>query len=387
MFPVTLEAADGRLQTYSTACYGFLRGYEWEDDDYDFCQGWNRLVTYPWAPSSATEPFGRNCIYHYGNAKCDQNPRIELEDLKTIWNSGAVLPFIGLAQNSDAWIAFQTYCGAVTYGGEARPEKLDNIARWSRERGIEYTREQFLLALQDHVDAGQESALLFDQRGFTGVRADVPADRALFYLMIDRELWEDNEYQKIRFMMEQIHDKGRNPMIAFLMSRLISTTSGALSDDEPYYCGHTHDNCILPDSLIVKGLGKKYQSPTSIDWFQAEYTSGNGHLRDDDIDEEYDSWGFSGDGYSCRHSSSIFNSVFMLEQEGDKPTTLKGSDEPAIPVKVLFARATIPESELNGRPHRMWDLGDWLEDVGFNNNLLIGKEQFEELAFNLLMGD
>lgn len=388
MFPVTLEAADGRLQTYSTACYGFLRDYEWCDYDESFCNGWNRLVQYPYMPANAAEPFGRNCIYHYGNTAYSTDARIDLEELSAIWNSGAVLPFIGLSKSGSAHIAYQVYNQRATYGSEERDEAVDNIARWCSVTGVEYSRKKFLLDLESYIDAGRESALLFDDRGFTGVRADIPADRAMFYLMVDRELWSRTDYDRTKFIMEQIHDKGRNPMIAFLVSRLVSKMSNAFGRDDYYYCGNSGDNCILPDALIAKGLGKLYSEPSAIDWFQQPYTSGNGHMRDDDIEEDYGHWNFSSDEFSRYCSPSLFNSVFKLENKGDSnPVTLLGCEEPATPVKVLIAKAAIPQSEYNNRNHRLWDLGDWLEDVSGSNDLQISNDDFEDLAFNLLMGN
>lgn len=383
MFPVTIESHDGRLQTYATACYGFLRDYEWEDNDYSFCDGWNRLITYPYRPSTPTEPFGRNCLWHYGNTHYSQNPRIDLNEAKHIWNSGSVLPYVGLSQSGNAHIAFQSEGSSLYYAGETTPEKIDNVERWSREKGISYTRREFLTALENYVDKDQESAIVWDSRGFMGVRTDIPADRSLFYLMIDRELWDLNNYKKTSFILNQIHDKGRNPMIAFLMSRLVSIITGAFGD-EFYYCGNSHDGCILPDSLIVKGLGAKYESPTSIPWFQQAYVTGNGHMRDEDIDDEDGDWEFNHDDYSQRVSASLFNSVFQLSDDGNN-LSLKGSSEPAVPLKVLFAKALLPEEEYQRRQHRFWDLGDLLEDIEEDGDLQIPKDQWEEKVYNLLM--
>lgn len=390
MFPVTLESFDGRLQTFQTPCYGFLRQYEWEDDSDSFCSGWHYKVKFPYHPASDAEPFGRNCMYHYGHADSSGERRIRMEELKAIWNSGSTLPCIGMSREGTTEIAYQyTNVGGVVYSKRDLVTPIDNVTKWSNSRGIEYTRQQFLIDLQNHVDVGKESALLFDERGFTGVRADIPADRALFYLMIDRELWDQNSYYKTRFIMEQIHDKGRNPMIAFLMSRIVSVIEGALGD-EFYYSGSTNDSCILPDTLIVKGLGKKYEQPTSIAWFQETYSSGTGHVRDEDLDEEFETWyltdGNESSSLSRYYSNSIFNSVFQLTQEIDsEPARLSGSDEPAIPLKVLFAKAVIPSEILNRRSHRIWDLGDFIENVDLENNLLVEKTEFEDLAFNLLM--
>lgn len=386
MFPVTIESQDGRLQTYSTACYGFLRDYEWRDNDYSFCDGWHRIVGWPryMGQRSSNEPFGRNCLWNVGNSIHSRQNRIELQDTVHIWNSGSVLPYIGKSEDGESDVAYQTHSGRIYYVGEAVPENIDNVAHWSREKGIPYSRRDFLSAIEQYVDKGRETAMVWDERGFMGVRTDIEADRSLFYLMIDRELWDKNHYKKIAFILDQIHEKGRNPMIAFLMSRLVSVIEGAMGD-ELYYCGSGSDGCILPDSLLVVGLGQKYLNPTAVDWFQDPYNSGNGHMRDEDIDCDEDSWSFEHPDYTRRVSASLFNSVFQLEQH-QNGVRLKGSEEPAIPVKKAFGKLVVSEEIRNSSSYEWWALGELLESEAEKDNLLIPVEEWEDLIYNLLMG-
>lgn len=390
MFPVSLEYLNGRVQTYQTPCYGFLRDCEWEDNDYDFCDGFNRKLLRPnWISPTSEHPYGENCIWHMAGIKQSSDRRGNLEELRYIWNSGSVLPTIGYEADGVTEMVHQAYNGPVQYlrDGEFTPP-IDNVERWAKEKGIEYSKKQFLLDLEKCIDAGRESILVFHDKGFTGVRADQPADRCLFYLMVDRELCDVNYYKKSCFILDQVFEKGRNAMIAFLMSRLISVIEGVFGD-EIFYSGNGNDSCILPDTLICKGLGSKYLNPVSVNWFQDPYTSGNGHIRDEDIYDDYDGFYFSSKYLSSSVSPSMFNSVLLLENiesniEGERlVTVLSGESDPAIPLNRIFVEEVCKPSR-NSSVH-FWDLGSYLEDR--KSSLLIPPEQWEPLIYKLLIGE
>lgn len=390
MFPVSLEYLDGTVQTYQTPCYGFLRIGEWEDDDYDFCDGFNRKLLRPnWVSPESEYPYGESCIWHMANTKRSSQNRLPLEELRYIWNSGSVLPTIGYDADGVTEMVYQTYNGPVQYvkNGEFVPP-VDNVTRWTAEKGIEYSKKQFLLDLEKCIDAGRESALVFHDKGFVGVRADQPADRCLFYLMVDRELCDINCYKKSCFILDQMFEKGRNAMIAFLMSRLISVIEGAFGD-ELFYSGNVNDSCILPDNLICKGLGSKYLNPVAINWFQDAYTLGGGHLRDEDIYDDYDGFYFNSEYLSSETSPSMFNSVLLLENIRDNTgqealvTVLHGESDPAIPLNRVFVRDVCKSSDYS-RAH-FWDLGSYLEDR--KSSLLIPPSEWEPLIYKLLIGD
>lgn len=393
MFPVTLEATDGRLQTYQTPCYGFLRENEWVDNDYDFCDGLHRVVKFPWhiEDESHPSPFGSVCLWHSGSTLRSNHNRIDLDELKYIWNSGPVVPTVGMSKDGSRIIAKQlSGTNTVVYGDEQLPAREDNVSRWSRESGISYTRREFLEALQAHIDVDNESALVFHENGFTGVRADIPADRAMFYLMVDRELWAGDNYDKTKFMLNLIHQKSLNPMIAFIMSRLISINTNALGVENTYYSGNNSDSCILPDSLIVVGLGKKYAEPTTIPWSQNPYTSGEGHLRDEDLEDL--ELCFCHPEFNQYVSPSLFDSIFMLKniitpEHDDGCATLIGEDEPAVPVKTIFSKKVINERVYREGRHRYWDLGGLLETLDHSSDIVESRDKWESIIYNMLMGE
>lgn len=386
MFPVTLESTGGLLQTYQTPCYGFLRTGEWEDDDYGFCDGWSQVVGYPWNPASKSEPFGTNCLWNYGPTVHSKESRTELEDLRYIWNSGAVIPAVGLDEKLKV-IAKQLYNSGQIYYGEDPPKPVDNVAKWSAASGIPYTREEFLNSLESWIDAGRESAMVWDHRGFMGVRADVPADRALFYLMVDRELWCKEFYDKTKFIMEQIHHKNRSPIIAFFMSRLIATETNAIGEERIYYSGNTGDCCILPDSLFVSGVGGMYKTPIAVNWVQNAYSSGYPHERDEDIDENNGAWYFESEKYCASVSNSMFNPLFMLEQSSTSPVSLLGAGEAATPICRTFASTVIGDDILKKGYYQYWNIGELINDRLEDGKNIIPAEEWEDIIYNLLMGE
>lgn len=389
MFPVTLESVGGLLQTYQTPCYGFLHEGEWWDEGYSFVDGWQNMVSYPYHPASPQQPFGHYCLQNYGSTVFSEEDRIELDDLRYIWNSGSVLPTIGLGKDNNPKnpIAKQHWGSSKISYGEEPPTPVDNVALWSQASGISYTRKEFLEALESWIDAGRSSAMVWDHRGFMGVRADVPADRALFYLMVDRELWDNNVKSKTNFIMDQIHKKGRNPMIAFLMSRLVSIETNAVGQTKMYYTGNTGDNCILPDSLLVKGLGSKYKEPLAVEWEQSCYSDNCPHERDEDIDEREGGWYFESEEFCATVSNSMFNPLFMLEQSSTSAVSLIGEGEEATPINKLFGIEVLGESVFRSSNYRYWEIGEIINALSESDETKIPSSEWEDVMYKLLMGE
>ncbi|MCS5737232.1 hypothetical protein, partial [Herbiconiux daphne] len=143
--------------------------------------------------------------------------------------------------------------------------------------------------------------------------------------MVHRELDGFWDSKKMQTFLHLHYNVGKPIMVAFLVSRLVAYGN----NNVPYFAGETGDSCILPATYFWVGCGKRFKEPTTVEWRQHAYTSGQGHERDDDM-------GFFEmnpviEGYEDQtyedFNDSLFGAIFggvlqdrlLLDEAGGKP--------------------------------------------------------------------
>lgn len=378
MFPVTLETTAGRKMTYCPPCYGFIRQDEWECDQESGCSGVGLRYNSPYRPESEARPFGSYRLAQYsGFIRSDDC--LELSDLKAIWNSGTHVPSVGLDNNGKP-IAWQHHEAGIVYDENEveGSRRKSNLERWCEENCKEISMQEVMEGLQSWVDKDSESALLWHSDGYMGVRADIPCDRAMFYLMINRELNTPDYYERSKMFLDNWFIKGNNPMVSFLVSRLISKMSHAFRDPSVEYTGNSGDSCIIPHYIICNGLGKLYSEPSQISWLQHSYSSGTGHHRDEDLEELQ----FTHPKCSEYSSSSLFLAVSQLEQ---KEGGLYLGDKLAFPVGLALCAEAIDPKYRPSYPLNTYRIGTTLDDAETAEMLVVPREEWDTVILKLLM--
>lgn len=382
MFPVSLEDTEGTIITYQPPCYGFLRQEEWEYESESGCDGLTIAFHHPrrcGENNPKEKPFGTQRLGYFASWNSSDN-YIAMENLKAIWNSGTHMPFVGLDTDGKTPIAWERG-STLTYNKDELPPVRNNVDRWSEENP-EYaiTTKEVMDTMEAWLDKDSEKVTIWHEEGFMGAdTSKAPADRVMFYLMLNRELNTQEYYSKTKTFLDNWLIKKQPPMVAFLMSRLIMVVKTAFNE-RVEYSGNSGDSCILPDYLICKGLGKHYLEPVQVKWLQEPYTSGEGHKRDEDLEElEFDHPDFKQDV-----SSSLFFALFQLEELSSGLKLLGSSEEKAVPVAVLFRNLVIPR-ESSAFNNYISNLAHYCDVAESRKELLLPREKWESEIFNLLM--
>lgn len=293
MFPITLERTNGTVLTTHPPCYGFLRDEEWGS----WGQTWHydkfalryirRSRSYGSSGMTDENPFAGNVLNNSWEDGDENLPShtIDLSELKTIWNSGAHVPV-------EFYIEGKTTPSAYKFADEQGSNYKHTLAELERpytsldtfnmmHKGLFVTIKQVMADMEAAIDKGRESCLVWkDDSDMMGVNVvNIPCDRVLFYLMLNRELESFHVSRRTITFLDLHYVKNIPIMIALLMSRIIKET------DEGYkFAADNNDSCLIPSQNLWVGMGHRYLQPVAIDWSQHSYTEGRGHLRDDDID-------------------------------------------------------------------------------------------------------
>lgn len=396
MFPVTLEFDNGDLLTTRPPCYGFLREEEYLEDSHSYFKGWNVHLT-PYPRDSRTEPFGTSNLAYNGNyegaisdVSCDV---FDMKDLAVIWNSGSHLPTLGVAIGSGDLIAFQHHDQPITYSKEINKEPSPSLVEtWASSRGKNVTMKDVMEAFEANIDHGRESVLRWHEKGFMGVSAEAECDRALFYLMLNRALHcKDYDYWAYQ-MLDDIYLNKIAPMVAFLVTRIVATQLHGVKKGEFMTNINNGDNCIFPSSLLWCGIGKQYETPTSVSWQQRPYCISEGHLREEDLPE----YMFSCHGEEYEVSSSIFFAMAGLKETEQKRILLdKNTDKVADPLIQEFAKCVLTStaySRTSGTVHANGYKSSYYSEAAIDyiehdSDLEIKHEGWKDLALSLIMGE
>lgn len=382
MFPVSLEDTKGQTLTYQPPCYGFLRQEEWEYESESGCDGLAVTFQHPYRcgeNNPPDKPFGNQRLGYFASWNTSDR-YIAMENLKAIWNSGTHMPFIGVAKDGVTPIAWERGSNLV-YDKDELPPVHNNVDRWSEENP-EYavTTKEVMDTMEAWLDKDSEKITIWHEEGFMGAdTTKAPADRVMFYLMFNRELNTPEYYSKTKTFLDNWLIKKQPPMVAFLMSRLIMIVQTALGERVDY-SGNSGDSCILPDYLICKGLGKSYLEPVQINWMQEPYTSGEGHKRDEDLEELT----FSHPEYSQEVSSSLFFAVFQLKDLNSGLELKTAPNEKAVPVAALFRNAVIPRQNQYFNSY-ISNLAHYCDMVESRKESLAPRKDWESIVFNILM--
>lgn len=396
MFPITLQRKDKSVATCQPPCYGFLRDAEWSD----WHQCWHRNSWQVQFDTCVDEEDqdpddifeGDMCCYgcDLGDEKLPSD-LFAYEDLYAIWNSGAELPYNGFHDNQ--LVAQQWMVGGVDYTLTAkRPQ--NTLEKWCEARHVQVTMKEVMYAFEAALDKGRESCLLWDENsGFMGVRTNVECDRALFYLMVNRELasWE-NADQMFTFLDEWYI--GKVPiMLAFMATRLFAKFRHGFYKDQLGWVGGNHDSSILPAQNFWVGCGSRYAQPTAVMWQQHTYESGQGHFRDDDLDTlsmEPTIKGF-GQVHEC-FNVSMFDSIFggaFATGHGDTLYDRAGGER----VKNLICEfyRTVAKQEVYREKGSGGYLSYWQADRGLHSrtesDYVIPHSEWLKVCYKLLMDD
>lgn len=345
MFPVTLEFHDNTVVTVLPPCYGFLKKGNWsggyyssddDDDDDDYYDTTYEVEDGSWVINYrryGAGPFERNISNESRSLKevCMAS-RYSLDNLKYIWNSGTHLPLFGICHDGSVYTqSAKERNGEIFKEGEFVPEP-DFVSSWAEENGIEgdWNVPKVMSLFEEYLDRDSESCIVWHSDGFMGVKADFPADRCLFYLMLNRFLNYGDEKSSINTMMKEIVVNGLTPMQALLLARTIVENKHFLTQsEEPQWYGNDYDNCLLPISLITVGQGKRFSSAIQVNWRQSPYPDSEGHLRDEDYPSIF---------YSDLSNLRVSNSMFLpllhpeLCDAGNDQNEIKGQ----IPLSVEF---------------------------------------------------
>lgn len=301
MFPVTLQMDDDSVATVWPPCYGFLQwqNYSGGDHDpdyesaleYDSNSGWNiRVRLYNSNPSSVSGWVEENVL----------QDNWSMDEIKIIWNSGTHLPAIGTHRDRPDNL-YQYMC-MDSQLGDSRPKS--NVALWAENnRQPDVTERSIMEALEAFMDVGRTPCIVWHEDGFMGVKTDgVNADRCLFYLMVNRHFYEQEEQLAVFSFLDNLYVKGYNILQSLAMSRIFSNTLNVFEEMKPAWSGHDYDSCILPVSLFTVGIGNEMAEPRTTPWRQESYREGEGHLRDDD---------YTFIQYEDESEISVNNSMFL----------------------------------------------------------------------------
>lgn len=287
MFPVTLTPYN-RLknpQTVSPPCYGFLKHGQVDGGDdgdylieYPVSDGWNSRHTSSYGYEDSLEYDGYQNEFIVSDC-------IGLHEIEGIWNSGTHFPEIGEVDGEESVHQFRDFEMEMLPINEPLRKPINHVEDWAEKHSMpEVTIQAVMNSFEECLDKDNTSCFLWDGDMF-GVKANVAADRCLFYLMLNRFLWVDYEKGSANLMLDLMYLEKEKPMTAFLMARLLSRSKNLMSNEETlYWSGSDNDSCILPMSLISVGHAAKFEEPVQVHWRQESYNAGDGHLRDDDFD-------------------------------------------------------------------------------------------------------
>lgn len=372
MFPVGLEFKDGSCISVVPPCYGFLKQGQWnggsecesycecDEDDcncdessydytYEVSPNLRPKLVLEYQPRAGTEiSFGM-----FGDLReiC-LGSNYNLGNLSYIWNVGGCIPYLLTDPNSDKkWAALSR---DVESSSKISEEEFftpipNNVDVWAKKNKLNITALEVLRLIESYVDSDRESCIASRKvDGFDvdviGVRADAPADRCLFYLMISRSFYQQAEKASTDMLLDCIFLKGINPVAALMVSRLITESTDLVGKKEARWRGNDYDSCILPMSLIVSGAGRWYDEPIAVDWRQDPYSdsSSDGHLRD----EDFRSLTYG----NLRVNNSMFLPVLIPYFDDKKSSIIKADDNSeTFPAAVTFCNliANNKETQLN----------------------------------------
>lgn len=298
MFPVTLVDDKDEALTVWPPCYGFLKLCNYErqdgcddDDDWDYddystryeCnEGWNILMTSYHSDRMSNQV--KNASAPSEEILGDLFP---MTSIKEIWNSGTHFPLYGRLYGKTKVVAEQYDHPLAETGDVGKTERpLSNVETWAQSANMpEVTVKAVMDMFEDWLDHGRESCFVWKDNGCFGVKTDgTPADRALFYLMLNRSLYTNEESEQVHEMLDNIYFHEMTPVQALILSRLIITSNkGLFGETQNVWVGNDYDSCLLPASLITVGMGRRFKDKIQVEWRQDEYRSGLGHKRDDDF--------------------------------------------------------------------------------------------------------
>lgn len=291
MFPVTLEDVHGGVMTVWPPCYGFLQKANYnggdynsddDDDDYDYYESNTYPISFAW--NMITRLYREES----SPARADAFQEVVLEremamdDIKHIWNSGTHLPIQGVLNSAPETVVSEEFSFADCDIGDPRPKSQVEI--WAdKNNRPDVTMKLVMETLEEFVDSGRRSCLVWHDEGFMGVETEnIPADRCLFYLMVNRSFYEEGDEGPSQTFLDLWFKKGWTPLQALAFSRIISTSENVFGEKRVAFVGNDWDSCILPISLYDVGIGNRMAEPSATPWRQESYRQDVGHLRDDD---------------------------------------------------------------------------------------------------------
>lgn len=399
MFPVTLEFRN-EVATLFPPCYGFLKHNQWDgggDSDYEISyehiQGWHYQFEVGKEGTSNLE---------YG---CEPEEEVlsdvyDLSSLCTIWNSGTHYPMWGVgyfggdphSEQFHSEVRSSNVSNPVCEPGYAK-RPLNNVEVWASKEGNDstVTTKRVMELFDNWLDKDLPSCFEWQDNGCFGVQASANADRCLFYLMLNRSLNCQSEYDNTATLLDLIYKQKVNPIVALFTSRIIVNGTKSLTGKEKVqWVGNDYDSCIFPISLITTGICSRYEEPVQIAWRQDPYTKGQGHKRD----EDYPNLSYERDDMP-KVNNSMFLPILYPELCG---VTWKSKDEECVikskPFLIDFCRAISLDDETFERLHK-----NRLNRVDFygaiqclssgtsyveNNFSVVPSEQWIELVVNLL---
>lgn len=337
MFPVTLQDKHDNVLTVWPPCYGFLQHSNYhggddcdEDDDYydpityEANEGWTQYV-HVWDSSySLMQSSGRDELL---------SDLMSMEDIRIIWNSGTHIPMRG-KDGSNNIISFQ-YAFYHADVGDEKPKNAVELWAEYRERP-DVTVKSVMEALEAFMDKDRPSCLVWHEKGFMGVVTEdvsepVPADRCLFYLMVNRLFYQEDEQANVWTFLDKLYMDNWSPLQALAYSRLINAKENLFGEVRVAFTGNEYDNCLFPVTLYTVGIGANMAEPRQTAWRQPSYMAGEGHFRD----EDYQSIWYDVPGHE-EHELYVNNSMFLpiLQPEALQDRVLK---EPML--IVAFAKA------------------------------------------------
>lgn len=316
MFPVTLQSwkESEDVVTVWPPCYGFLKaGYyqggdydeDDEDDDpdyyntYDSNYGWNIRI----------KVWSKNMMVRQGTAEENVlENMLPMSEIKYIWNSGTHLPAHGVRRYGDTEYIATQYFREGLENEDPRPPS--HVETWAEENNRpDITDRVVMETFAAFMDKDSDSCLVWHEVGFMGVCTEgCPADRALFYLMLNRTFYTDDEKSAVYEMLNKMYKKGWSPLASLAFSRLINSSVDVFGNERVALTGNDYDSCIFQASLYTVGVGSTMIEPRQTKWRQCEYTEGEGHLRD----EDFSSLIYRSEGVrDCRVNNSMFLPILL----------------------------------------------------------------------------
>lgn len=315
MFPVSLEFNDGSFLTADPPCYGFLRDEQWTDDYQNLVEGiqWSDYADELDIEAGTTDEY-------------------DISLISAIWNTG-------------------TYFGELDSEGNTsniHSSYRDNVKNWSASSGIPVTMRDVMTLFEKNLDKDSSSCILWAKDdAYMGVSADVSCDRALFYLMLNRMLNTTADAPQSRYLLDLIYKKSLPPVVALLLTRMICPTQLWNGITRNVWAGSDGDSCIIPMHLMYKGMGKLYQQPVQIDWIQHEYTTGRGHLRDEDFEEVYQFCGEYGNWASRSMFDAILQQKYIYDEKEGSVILCDQAGERVYSIAIDFAKEVMTEQAAN----------------------------------------